>query len=292
MSLFALTKDYYRELEKDPEFEKKATRLYYAVFKLKYKSENISVAVPLRANLNANYQKNRDEYLATPPTEHTQAGAVAGWHITKMIPVNSDVLIKVKTQSQDLDIAEYVVNQKKQDFIDKIKKMLSRIEQGEKVFGTIDFDAALRTLQQISEKRTAQQPTAQKKNDKVEVKAAQGNNRVKLTGILLNEPTRQPPSPGNPTSITSYDIVVPTGKRKDTFHITSYGQQADLDVKHLKRGNTVAVEGDFERLNNNGVPSFRLNAHKVTYLIAKPNAANTAPSVQLNQNKSDNQQQF
>lgn len=86
--------------------------------------------------------------------------------------------------------------------------------------------------------------------------------------------------------------MVPTGTRKDVFHISSYGQQADLDIKHLKKGNAVAVEGDFERLNNNGVPSFRLNAQKVTYLIANPTAAKTAPAVQLNQSKPDNQQQF
>lgn len=166
MSLFALTNDYYQELVKDPEFEKKSTRLYYTVFKLKYKNEDIAVAIPLRANLNANYQRNRDEYLATPPTEHTQIGALAGWHITKMIPVSSDVIIKVKTHNPDLEIAEYIVKQRKQEFIDKIKKMLSRIEKGEKIFGVIDFDAAIEKLRQITVNRSIEKQNTQKKTNK------------------------------------------------------------------------------------------------------------------------------
>lgn len=152
MALFALKQNYYSVLDNQPEFEKKPTRLYYVVNKLTYKNKNISVAIPLRANINKKFQKNSDEYLATAPTAHTQSGSVAGWHITKMIPVNSEAIIKTKTSSPDLTVAELTVGVYKQDFINKVKAMLLRFENGEQVFGAIDFDSALTELDKLTQK--------------------------------------------------------------------------------------------------------------------------------------------
>ena len=149
MALFKLKNDYFQEMLADAEFEKDAQRLYYTVRKLDYKGEKITVAIPLRSNINLNFQKATDEYIATPPSPktRTRAGNIAGWHITKIIPIDYAETITAKNLNSGLQVAaDIAAKYNKQELIDKTKSMLSRFEQGEKVFGAIDFDAALAKL--------------------------------------------------------------------------------------------------------------------------------------------------
>ncbi len=151
MALFKLRNDYFQEMVNDPEFEKDSQRLYYTVKKIEYKGERIVVAIPLRSNINLNFQKTPDEYIATPPSHKTQThkGNIAGWHITKMIPIDFAETITAKNLNSGLKIAEDIASKySKQEFIDKVKMMLQRFEKGEKVFGAIDFDTALKKLKE------------------------------------------------------------------------------------------------------------------------------------------------
>lgn len=157
MALFRLQRDYFNQLSVDNEFEKDEKRLYYVVRQVEYKGEKITVAIPLRSNINPNFQKNPDEYIPTPPSPKTQTqkGNVAGWHIVKMIPIDFAETITVRNLNIGLQIAEGIVTQySKQVFIDNINKMLRRFEQGEKVFGAIDFDAALEKLKLRQKQRS------------------------------------------------------------------------------------------------------------------------------------------
>ena len=156
MALFKLKNDYFQEMTTDPEFERDPQRLYYTVKRLEYKGEKIVVAIPLRSNINLNFQKTPDEYIATPPSYKTQThkGNIAGWHITKMIPIDFAETITAKNLNSGLQIAEDIASKyNKQELIDKAKLMLQRFENGEKVFGAIDFDAALAKLKKRQEER-------------------------------------------------------------------------------------------------------------------------------------------
>ena len=153
MALFKIKNEYFNKLLLDDEFEKDAKRLYFIVRAITYKNEKIAVAIPLRSNINQNFQKNTDEYIATLPSYKTQIqkGNVAGWHITKMIPIDFRQCITVKSYGQDIQIAENIItNYKKEEFIKKVKKYVNRIESGEKPFGCIDFDNALNILKELN----------------------------------------------------------------------------------------------------------------------------------------------
>ncbi len=63
MALYRLKADYFAELIKDKEFEKDSRRLYFSIRKIKYKNKILTVAVPLRSNINKNFQKNKNEYI-------------------------------------------------------------------------------------------------------------------------------------------------------------------------------------------------------------------------------------
>lgn len=156
MALYRLKADYHNELENaDDEFMANVNRAHYIVTKLNYKGEKITVAIPLRSNINEQFQKNPDEYVVTPPSSNTetQKGNVAGWHILKMIPINSSDVYANRHLSEDLQIAEDTIKENKQEFFDKVKKMLKRFENGERVFGAIDFDAALERLKLRQQQR-------------------------------------------------------------------------------------------------------------------------------------------
>lgn len=152
MSLYQIKNSYFSYLISDDEFEKDAKRLYYVIRLLKYKGNSISVAVPLRSNINRNFQKNTDEYIPTLPSAKTQTqkGNIAGWHIVKMIPISFKQVITIKNFSADIQVAQDIAGIYKHDeLLDKVKAMLLRFENGEKPFGAIDFDKALTNLQNI-----------------------------------------------------------------------------------------------------------------------------------------------
>ena len=141
--LFRLNKEYHDALSSDPEFEANENRPYYILKNLEYKGKRINVGIPLRSNINLHFSKNSDEYIATTPTEHTivKKGNVAGWHIIKIIPVSFDKVAGFDaTRNQSLNTAFTIADIYKEDMIKKVKLLLKRIETGEKVFGTIDFD--------------------------------------------------------------------------------------------------------------------------------------------------------
>lgn len=153
MALFKIKNEYFNKLLLDDEFEKDAKRLYFIVRAISYKNEKIAVAIPLRSNINQNFQKNTDEYIITLPSykTQTQKGNVAGWHITKMIPIDFRQSITIRHYGHDIQIAESIItNYKKDEFINNVKTFVKRIESGEKPFGCIDFDKALNVLKQLN----------------------------------------------------------------------------------------------------------------------------------------------
>ena len=153
MALFKIKNEYFNKLLLDDEFERDAKRLYFIVKAISYKNEKISVAIPLRSNINKNFQKNPDEYLMTKPSYKTQKqkGNIAGWHITKMIPIDFKQAITVKNYGNDIQDAEKsIIDYNKEEFIKNVKTFVKRIESGEKPYGSIDFDNALNTLKQLN----------------------------------------------------------------------------------------------------------------------------------------------
>ena len=155
MSLFQIKNTYFYYLSLDNEFEKDAKRLYYIIRLLEYKGEKITVAIPLRSNINRNFQKNTDEYIATLPSPKTQTqkGNIAGWHILKMIPISFEQAITIKKFSTDIQVAHNIASVYKNDeMIKKAKLMLGRFENGEKPFGAINFDGALSFLKSLNNK--------------------------------------------------------------------------------------------------------------------------------------------
>jgi hypothetical protein len=91
MALLFMKNRYHEKLfeTQSGKFLYKEGRAYFRIPGLKYKGKKITVAVPIRSNINKNFQKNRDEYVATQPTEHTEVGNYAGWHFIKMIPFSA-----------------------------------------------------------------------------------------------------------------------------------------------------------------------------------------------------------
>lgn len=114
--------------------------------------QKISVAVPLRSNINKEFQSCSDEFIATPPTPHTLSGKgnIAGWHFTKEVPISFNNVYSFCPTDSDTTMALAIADTFKHDeFIKKAKELVKRIESGESVFGAIDFDEALRKLSEL-----------------------------------------------------------------------------------------------------------------------------------------------
>lgn len=62
--VYYLKQDYFNELVNDSEFERNINRPYFIVRNIMFKGNKISVAVPLRSNINKKFQTNPDEYIA------------------------------------------------------------------------------------------------------------------------------------------------------------------------------------------------------------------------------------
>lgn len=150
MALFNIMSHYHDDLMYDPEFECSLTRNYYIVVSLRYKGRPIKLAIPLRSNINIMFQRRSDEIVATVPTKKTRPGCIAGFHITKAIPVNGAVLVKNNydpIKRLDLKLAETVAESKYAELREKAQAYLNRVEAGENIFGAVDIDAALVSLQ-------------------------------------------------------------------------------------------------------------------------------------------------
>ncbi len=107
------------------------------------------------------------------------------------------------------------------------------------------------------------------------------NNQVTFIGNLTADPTsRTIGTPDGERTVANYDIAVHTGERTDFFRIASWGKQAENDVKYLKKGNMVMVQGDLQTgsYEKDGVkiPTIRLNASSVTYLMPASAKGTTA----------------
>lgn len=150
--VYYLKKIYFDTLLSDPEFERNINRPYYVIKNIEYKGKNISVAIPLRSNINKKFQSKPNEYIATIPTSHTLSGKgnIAGWHFTKAIPVSFDVLISSVPNDVNLNMAlDIADNYKKEEFINKTKQLVSTLSEGNNVFGSVNFDKALENLDKI-----------------------------------------------------------------------------------------------------------------------------------------------
>lgn len=150
--VYYLKQDYFNELVNDSEFERNINRPYFIVRNIMFKGNKISVAVPLRSNINKKFQTNPDEYIATIPTPHTLTGKgnIAGWHFTKAIPINFKHVISAVPNDPDINAALSVAELYRYDeFINKTKSIIKRIEDNEDVFGVIDFDAAIERLKEL-----------------------------------------------------------------------------------------------------------------------------------------------
>ena len=150
--VFYLKSAYFSALCADPEFERNNQRPYYRVTNVNYRGRTIAVAVPLRSNINKAFQKNPDEFIATAPTPHTLTGKgnIAGWHFTKMIPIDPSLAMTVAPNNPDMVLALMIADSiKHSEFIEKTKRFVSRLEKGEFVFGAIDFDNALSLMDSL-----------------------------------------------------------------------------------------------------------------------------------------------
>ena len=149
MKFKRLKREYHDKLIADTEFECNPRRPYYVIRQLDYKGTKIDVAIPLRSNINPNFSSKPDEYVATPPTSHTLIGKgnIAGWHITKLIPVKADKIVSRKIKSgSDTDIAYMIADAQKAKLISSAQKMLNNFESGTTIFGAINFDEAIKKL--------------------------------------------------------------------------------------------------------------------------------------------------
>ena len=155
MKLFKLKKELYERLIKDAEFERDACRPYYIIRGLDYKGKKISIGIPLRSNINKKFNSKKDEFVATLPTDHTliSNGNIAGWHITKIIPIDYSLVVAYKIdQNPSLSISFEIANHYfHKDLMEKTKGMLKRFENGENVFGAIDFDWAIEIIEKMKE---------------------------------------------------------------------------------------------------------------------------------------------
>lgn len=148
--VFKLQQTHYNKLLSDPEFERDIDRPYYVIRDLPYKGGKVTVGVPLRSNINKDFARKSDEYVSTPPSDHTLTGKgnIAGWHITKLIPLDFSVIVGQSVLSgSSLEIPFEIANNfSNQEMVRKVKLMLQRFENGEIVFGAINFDNAISLL--------------------------------------------------------------------------------------------------------------------------------------------------
>ncbi len=149
MSLYYLQKNYYDALlSSDSEFLTKETRLYFLLRKLTYNGSLINVAIPIRTNISLNHIK---QTIPLPPNSHTKKNYIGGWHINKLIPVTSDVLrVNSAAKTKELQVAEYIGKVYLQEMKEMAQELLKSKENKQNVFGMIDFDAALKILQQLN----------------------------------------------------------------------------------------------------------------------------------------------
>ena len=150
--VYYLKQDYFNKLLNDSEFERNINRPYFIVRNIPYKGKKISVAVPLRSNINKNFQTKPNEFMATIPTAHTLSGKgnIAGWHFTKAIPINFKHVISAVPSDPDINAALSLAEIYRHDeFIDKTKSIIAKIENGDDVFGAIDFDSAMEFLEEL-----------------------------------------------------------------------------------------------------------------------------------------------
>jgi hypothetical protein len=154
MSVFHISKEYHDALEKtQPKtFLKKLGRVYIFISGVKYKGEKITVAVPLRANINK-WQQKRGEYLPTLPTPHTNDGNVAGWHFIKMIPHANGLFYKNNKEIllQEISLAEQIAKSVMPTVKQNVQTVLNRFENNDKIDGAVKFNLALREMKKIEE---------------------------------------------------------------------------------------------------------------------------------------------
>jgi len=141
--LYYLKPYLYFELSKDKEFCINIKRPYYIVKKLNYKNKIINVAIPLRSNINAKFQKDSQSYVLTNSSNHTRTHNIAGWHFTKMIPIKLKYVYKKSPMTKN---AINCLRINREEFRFKCNIMLKRFEKGEKIFGAINFDYYVKLL--------------------------------------------------------------------------------------------------------------------------------------------------
>lgn len=98
------------------------------------------------------------------------------------------------------------------------------------------------------------------------------NNSVRFIGNLTADPVlREFTTANGKSKVANYDIAVHTAGRTDFIRIASWGAQAENDVKYLKKGNMVMVDGDIQtgsyEKDGYKIPTFQVNAADVTYLL-------------------------
>ena len=126
-------------------------RAYFRIYGLKYKGERVDVAIPLRANINPNFLRDKGDYIATLPTLHTRQGNWAGWHITKMIPFDGTLFNKRRNEITDRDLllAEQTAKAYAKDMQAAAQRLLNKIEKDENIFGVIQFELALSEMHNL-----------------------------------------------------------------------------------------------------------------------------------------------
>jgi len=143
IKVYYLKKEYYRLLSIDKEFCIKINRPYFLINKIKYKSKTISVAIPLRSNINIRFQKNKLGYIKVINNKHTLSykGYVAGWHILKFIPTKRELMYASKTNNKEIIEAMKIIKRNNsKEAINKCNILIKKLEKGNKVYGVINFD--------------------------------------------------------------------------------------------------------------------------------------------------------
>lgn len=144
-------------------------------------------------------------------------------------------------------------------------------------------------IHQKTEQKTSEQDNIQPPN--------KNTNKVKLTGVLSTSPTSRKISTQNGEHLeTIYSIAVPSDGRTDVIQIVSEGKQAELDAKYLKQGNCVQIEGSIQSdvVSYNGlqIPTYKINASKVKYLVPMSTKTNATSKQTSSQKNSDSQVEF
>jgi len=129
-------------LIKDKEFCLKPTRPYYVIEKITYKSKIISIAIPLRSNINIRFQHNKNSYIKVNATKHTlvEKGNVSGWQILKMIPIKRGLFFETETNNKNIIEAVKIIKKKRKELLVKCRILLNKFAQNKKIYGAIDFD--------------------------------------------------------------------------------------------------------------------------------------------------------